>query len=734
MRSFITGVIFNPATRELDFSAISGFKIEYLYSVKNLRTGETIYKTGQENRSQGHPSNIEYTAVTGNVVKLEYPTEQNMLSTDPLQIEYYSPAGAGSTVVTATDFDIRNLTFAQDKVDVSGSSVSLTGDIQIEIDAVDGDNIALADAAGNKVTTTDIGGTNRALDVNVVGNSENYLSSIATSTDGIDTKIGLNLSDNIIDAGTGINHSVRNALVGGIYKSTQPTLDDGDQSELVMDNKGNVKVAVENVVVTVVSTPVDIANFPTVQAVTGKITVESEHRTHDALPQQDRYGITLGGFKNSDPAEKFQEVFVVSNRLAVDAIGSVSVSNIPAVGQTNAANSLPVVLASNQTNVPVSVQGSASVDVSDVVMTGPTLAAPVAINTNIFNTFSTTAAYNVGSYRSVSFSIVTGASTNAVAVAFEGSNDNSNFVAVPLIDSNATTTAPVSTFNTAASTVRYFEGEIPYRFFRARLGAAITAGSIQVTGLLSQKPYIPRYNQSVIVAGTVNTVSSVTSASLAASVVADTASSAITTTTTSAGVSVINTQSISVVVPVTAVSGTNPTLDISIEESFDNTTFRKIYDFERITATGVYYSPLLKMNGTLYRLVQTVGGTTPSFTRSISSVRKQTSCDYIRRMINRSIDPNTLNSTTPSIHVEGCSRFEIVQSSAAGATVDPVIALQVSDDNVNWITTSTVVTCTASTNSRDSVINLAPKFVRGIVTTAGTGAVLKYISIKALEK
>jgi hypothetical protein len=39
--------------------------------------------------------------------------------------------GGGSLTVDATDFDIRNLVFATDKVDVSGSSVSITGDVNV---------------------------------------------------------------------------------------------------------------------------------------------------------------------------------------------------------------------------------------------------------------------------------------------------------------------------------------------------------------------------------------------------------------------------------------------------------------------------------------------------------------------------------------------------------------------------------------------------------------------------
>jgi hypothetical protein len=85
-----------------------------------------------------------------------------------------------SMVVSATDLDIRNLVFATDKVDVSGSSVSITGSVAVTqstspwvVSATDLDIRDLAaatdsvsswvkDGAGNS-----IGSTANALDVNI---------------------------------------------------------------------------------------------------------------------------------------------------------------------------------------------------------------------------------------------------------------------------------------------------------------------------------------------------------------------------------------------------------------------------------------------------------------------------------------------------------------------------------------------------------------------------------------
>lgn len=77
--------------------------------------------------------------------------------------------------------------------------------------------------------------------------------------------------------------------------------------------------------------------------------------------------------------------------------------------------------------------------------------------------------------------------------------------------------------------------------------------------------------------------------------------------------------SVSLLVDVTAVSGTGPTLDLSVEWSHDGTTWAPAEpadDFTQITAVGsVVKNFSLKMP--IYRVVWTIAGTTPSFTFSI---------------------------------------------------------------------------------------------------------------------
>lgn len=101
---------------------------------------------------------------------------------------HISDAG-GSLTVDATDLDIRNLVFATDKVDVSGSSVSITGDVNVtqgtspwvvsatdldirDLDAAqDSVQSNLFDGAGTALTSTLEGGK-QALDVYLTNDIE----------------------------------------------------------------------------------------------------------------------------------------------------------------------------------------------------------------------------------------------------------------------------------------------------------------------------------------------------------------------------------------------------------------------------------------------------------------------------------------------------------------------------------------------------------------------------------
>lgn len=67
---------------------------------------------------------------------------------------------------------------------------------------------------------------------------------------------------------------------------------------------------------------------------------------------------------------------------------------------------------------------------------------------------------------------------------------------------------------------------------------------------------------------------------------------------------------------VTARTGTTPTLDVTIQTSFDGVTWRTAGTFTQATATG--QQRISCMLDRYVRAIWTIGGTTPSFTFSIA--------------------------------------------------------------------------------------------------------------------
>lgn len=231
----------------------------------------------------------------------------------------------------------------------------------------------------------------------------------------------------------------------------------------------------------------------------------------------------------------------------------------------------------------------------------------------------------------------------------------------------------------------------------------------------------------------VTTVASITSANLGIPLtVADVASAALTTTTTTAAIAPASGMSYVVSMPVTAVTGTTPTLDFSIEESDDTgTNWYKVYDFPRITATGMYRSPKLAMNGNRVRYVQTVAGTTPSFTRSVNRLQCNDMVSPVRQLIDRSVVLTTLNSTTPALNIQNCRNVQLVVNVGAITTTAPAFQVQGSDDaGASWYAIGSPLTAVASSSVQTTVVNVQSQLVRVLVSTAGVGVTAGYVLLK----
>jgi hypothetical protein len=233
----------------------------------------------------------------------------------------------------------------------------------------------------------------------------------------------------------------------------------------------------------------------------------------------------------------------------------------------------------------------------------------------------------------------------------------------------------------------------------------------------------------VTVTGTISTVFTVNACTLASSIVGDISSG---TTVTTVSVNTANVSTSTFAVSVTAVTGTNPTLDIVVQETVDNLFWYDIYHFERFTGVTNSVSPPIRLHGQFIRYVRTAGGTSPLFTHAVFRQVRQIGAPTFRRIFDRAILPNTLNSTTATMICEGCDDVQLIQSSAAGASVAPVFSLEGSETESEWYSLGdATVTGTASTTSSANYSGAIPKFVRARVSTAGTGAVLSYVALKA---
>lgn len=280
-----------------------------------------------------------------------------------------------------------------------------------------------------------------------------------------------------------------------------------------------------------------------------------------------------------------------------------------------------------------------------------------------------------------------------------------------------------------ASTTTWTVGTVSMEDFSSQ---PVTLMNTKSQGVNTPQPVQVSNTPTVAIgSGTVTTVSTVSSSNGAIPVIiTDVASAALTTTTTTAAIAPGNGISYSVNIPVTVVTGTNPTLDVQVQESLDNgTNWVTVYDFPRITATGSYNSPPLKLTGNRVRYVQTVGGTTPSFTRAIIRLQSSQPTPINRQIIDRTVSLTTLNSATPSLQVAGGCNVRLVINLGA-ATTPPALQLEGSDDNgTTWYSIGTPLAGVASSTVSTTVATQSPLLLRANVSTAGVAVTPGYVLI-----
>lgn len=95
---------------------------------------------------------------------------------------------------------------------------------------------------------------------------------------------------------------------------------------------------------------------------------------------------------------------------------------------------------------------------------------------------------------------------------------------------------------------------------------------------------------------------------------------AVTLTTTTAGTAIElgDRNSLRLNLVITAASGTTPTLDVAVQSSPDNVTWTAVASFAQQTTTTTGVHTLFGPIDRFVRINSTLGGTTPSFSFSVS--------------------------------------------------------------------------------------------------------------------
>jgi hypothetical protein len=317
-------------------------------------------------------------------------------------------------------------------------------------------------------------------------------------------------------------------------------------------------------------------------------------------------------------------------------------SRIPSLGQSTMANSRPVTIASDQSDI--------SIVEKALIITGQ--AAQTAVVNNIIPATSGAAANDVGNYRSMSIQVVS-TGTGGTFI-FEQSNDNTNFVAVPIFNAALVTGVPITAAITATSSQIIYTIPLRCRYIRLRIATTITGGSIQAFSKISTEPWTA--SAQLVASNTAaNLLMSATQSGTWTTQIGNTANTTPilanrlipvggTTgdtgakTATGNGATQTNTtaKGALIVVNLGTVTGTTPTGVFKIQGSADaGTTWLDLplATTASLTATGVYgiqiYPALTPTAGTAtsgsvaivnsvlprtWRVVWTLGGTTPSYT------------------------------------------------------------------------------------------------------------------------
>lgn len=181
---------------------------------------------------------------------------------------------------------------------------------------------------------------------------------------------------------------------------------------------------------------------------------------------------------------------------------------------------------------------------------------------------------------------------------------------------------------------------------------------------------------------------------------------------------------VSFIIAATAVSGTNPTMQISFDVSDDNTNWSELIKTVQITATGTNRFQRISLSAKYYRFRWTLTGTTPSFTFSITSTLKPYTTKRNVTVANYSdLDMSTLSAISATFQAADANNISIMTIRGADGGNNGQFQVQASNDSVNWASVSANITQAPSTTILTTFNSQSFRYYRLIVTaktSAGT--------------
>lgn len=224
-----------------------------------------------------------------------------------------------------------------------------------------------------------------------------------------------------------------------------------------------------------VSGTVAISNFPGTQPVSGPLT-DAQLRAADVPVSGTFWQATqpISAAALPLPAGAASET-TLATLLSATAFQS----RVPVLGQALMAASMPVVIASNQGNIPIVENAT--------VYTGA--AAQTAAVNNILESVSGSGGTASENFRAATVQVVS--TGTAGTFIFEQSNDNVNWAALPVFNAALVTAVPITAAITATATAIVYSFPVRARFTRLRIVTPITGGSIQAFSRFSTEPWTP---------------------------------------------------------------------------------------------------------------------------------------------------------------------------------------------------------------------------------------------------